>query len=349
MAGNIRSQYTNLVKMKLDQQSLKTVKKQVKDFKNQCNKMLNFKVKMTGIDKNLIKPKSQNQTPYKEPKQQTIKAKDTFLAQQLKAEDKYIKQRDSLRGKEDSARIRQTMSNMTGGGSAGSARDSALADLLRKEEAQAKFNTLQQDSINNFLVSNKLAREMTESQREAVVARLKQTKSAKELRLEIRKIRGELSDNLGKRKALKREADKQLAVQQRFNASITQMVGSLGSVYVLTSAISASIKTGMKMESVEKSFKVVSTDSKAAGENMKWIRDLAMEMGTPIMEASRGFSSMIASAGNKVGLEDIKTTFKGIQEAGVALGLSSDDLNGTIYAVKQMFSKNRIQAEELSY
>ena len=155
----------------------------------------------------------------------------------------------------------------------------------------------------------------------------------------MRKERALLSDNIAKNRQLLRDAEKRSFFHQRMNSSVMQMVGTLGSAYALTAGISSSLNIGMQMESMQKSFKVVSTDSKAAAENMAWVRSEAMRLGSPIMEASKGFSSMIAAAGDKMTMDDLKATFTGIQEAGVALGLSREDLGGTILAVKQMLSR----------
>lgn len=289
MAERVRSQYTNLVKLKLDQASLKRTRKQIQNFRAEVAKSLKMKVEIGGS----VPPKipSQPRQPSGIPP----------------------------RG----ARPRQPIQDAH----------------VQQMQGQMKFNELQKDSIENFMISNKLVRDATEEQKKNIRAQLMSTRNAKELRYEIRKIRGELSDQLGKRKQLVRESERHLAVQQRFNASITQMVGGLGSAYAITTAIGSSLNVGMQMESMEKSFKVVSTDSKAAAENMEWVRSEAMRLGAPIMEASKGFASMIAAAGDKMSLNDLKGTFTGIQEAGVALGLSREDLGGTILAVKQMLSR----------
>lgn len=284
MAERVRSQYTNLVKLKLDQRSLKRTRRQIQNFRSEVAKLMKFKVdvSMPKVPAQVSQPRSQFG---RQPKQQRMDAH------------------------------------------------------VKRYQEQLKFNELQKDSIDNFMVSNRLVREASESRKKAIIQQLKQTKNAKELRLEIRKIRASLSDEFRKRKQILRESEKQLAVQRRFNSSITQMIGGLGSVYALTTAVGSSLRTGMAMEGMEKSFKVVSADSKAAAENMEWVRKEAMRLGAPIVEASKGFASMIAAAGNKMSMDDLKATFTGIQEAGVALGLSREDLGGTILAVKQMLSR----------
>ena len=45
--------------------------------------------------------------------------------------------------------------------------------------------------------------------------------------------------------------------------------------------------------------------------------------------------------------ENTRKIFVSLSEAGTALGLSNEDLNGSLYAISQMMSKGKVQAEEL--
>lgn len=204
---------------------------------------------------------------------------------------------------------------------------------------QEKFNMLQKDSLDSFFESNRLARQMSTLQKEKLTKAVMETRNAKQLRLTLRKQRNELLDNLATKKRLTKEAEKQVLVQKRFNASITQMVGGLASAYLAVNAFSSSMKVGIEMEGMEKSFLVVSKDGAEAAETMAWIRKEAYRLGSPLITASKGFAAMKAAAGDKVALDDLKAIFTGIQEAGVALGLSQDDLGGITLAVKQMLSR----------
>lgn len=359
MAERVRSQYTNLVKLRLDQASLKRTRKQIQGFRAEVAKAMKMQIEIGGI----APPKMPSQ-----PKDSKTKAtvEEHKVRQALnKTEQKALKREIDLAKarlieekritNEQNARRKQAVANLTVKGNSGKASQTLFADMLRAEGKQTKaplqdshvtqmrnqqkFNELQRDSIDNFMISNKLVRESSEEQKKAIRQQLKQTKNVKELRYAMRKIRGSLSDEYSKRRQLVRQSERQLAVQQRFNSSLTQMVGTFGSVYAITTAIGSSMQIGMQMEAMEKSFKVVSKDSRAAGENMEWVRNEAMRLGSPIMEASKGFASMIAAAGDKMTMKDLRGTFTGIQEAGVALGLSKEDLGGTILAVKQMLSR----------
>lgn len=286
MAERIRSQYTNLVKLKLDQRSLKRTRKQIQNFRSEVAKMMKMKVE---IDVPSHKAPKQPRQPTQSPPR---------------------------RGK------------------------SPLHDShVRMQRDQEKFNALQEKSIRNFMVSNRAIRQMSDEEKAVLKQKLMQAKTQEQLIYLMRKERAAISDTLAQNRRLTREVEKRNVFQQRMNSSVMQMVGTLGSAYALTAGISSSLNIGMQMESMQKSFKVVSTDSKAAAENMAWVRSEAMRLGSPIMEASKGFSSMIAAAGDKMTMDDLKATFTGIQEAGVALGLSREDLGGTILAVKQMLSR----------
>lgn len=352
MTERVRSQYTNLVKLKLDQRSLKRTRKQIQNFRSEVAKMLKLQVDVGGLGTSKRGSGSRITKPY-EDKTKFQKASNTLLADQLKIEDKLAKKQEQRVQMEQNARRKQAVGGLISDGT-NKASQTMFADILRSENKaksplhdshvrmqrdQEKFNALQEKSIRNFMVSNRAIRQMSDEEKAVLKQKLMQAKTQEQLIYLMRKERAAISDTLAQNRRLTREVEKRNVFQQRMNSSVMQMVGTLGSAYALTAGISSSLNIGMQMESMQKSFKVVSTDSKAAAENMAWVRSEAMRLGSPIMEASKGFSSMIAAAGDKMTMDDLKATFTGIQEAGVALGLSREDLGGTILAVKQMLSR----------
>ena len=65
-------------------------------------------------------------------------------------------------------------------------------------------------------------------------------------------------------------------------------------------------------------------------------------------ETLKGFTQTLAGAKSaNVPLEDALKTYEGLTVANKALGGSQDDLNGILRAATQIFSKNKVQAEEL--
>ena len=65
-------------------------------------------------------------------------------------------------------------------------------------------------------------------------------------------------------------------------------------------------------------------------------------------ETIQGFTQTLAGAKSaNVSLEDALKTYEGLTVANKALGGTQDDLNGILRAATQIFSKNKVQAEEL--
>ena len=145
-------------------------------------------------------------------------------------------------------------------------------------------------------------------------------------------------ENKVREQSIKQLKQKNL-LQDRFNSSVTQMVGGLGSIYAMGAVGGATLRTGMDFEAIDKSFLVVSGTAEAAADNMKFAREESMRLGVSLIETSKGFARMMAAAGNKLDQDQLRGIFTGVNEAAVALGLNQDQVAGTNLAIQQMLSK----------
>lgn len=206
---------------------------------------------------------------------------------------------------------------------------------VNERKAQRKRN----EKIDVF-AEEKLAH-VNKERRDKIIHDLKREKSAVRLNQAMRRV------NEQERKRLK-SLKKQNVVSQRMTGSVLQMVGGLFSAYGAVEALSAITRTGMEFEAAGKSMLMASENAAAAKDNLKWVREEAMRLGTPLTEASKNFAGFMAAAGSKVSQEDLRAIFTGVSESATVMGLTADTQAGIFLALKQMLAKGKVMAEEFT-
>lgn len=85
------------------------------------------------------------------------------------------------------------------------------------------------------------------------------------------------------------------------------------------------------------------------GKELEFIRSNADRLGQDFITVSEAYTRFAAAAvGSGATLDEVRTIYVKSSEAAAVLGLSQEDLKGTFKAFEQIFSKGKIQAEELS-
>jgi hypothetical protein len=219
-------------------------------------------------------------------------------------------------------------------------REKHLKKEARMEEMERNRAAKRREKTDIF-VQEKLGH-LPKPRRDALRQDLLREKSNARLNQTMRSI-------LKKERERTKQLRKQNALTNRMSGSAIQMAGGFVSAFGAVEALTMITQTGMQFEAVGKSMLVSSENSEEAKKHLAFVREEAMRLGTPLLSAQKGFASLMAAAGDKVALEDLKTIFIGVNEASTALGLSADDQAGTILALKQMMSKGKIQADELGY
>lgn len=92
----------------------------------------------------------------------------------------------------------------------------------------------------------------------------------------------------------------------------------------------------------------VGDDPKAIGAEYKYIRDQADRIGISFEEAAKGYGKFAAAA-KLAGrdMKEIRYVAESFLEVGRVANLTSDDIGGVFKALEQIYSKGKIQAEEL--
>ena len=105
---------------------------------------------------------------------------------------------------------------------------------------------------------------------------------------------------------------------------------------------------GLKMENLNTAFNSIFKDSKNASEEMQFLRDLSESLGQEFFSVAEAYKGISAAAqGTNMEGEQTRELFTAMLEAGTALKMNNDQIEGSLNAVQQMMSRGNVQAEEL--
>ena len=110
----------------------------------------------------------------------------------------------------------------------------------------------------------------------------------------------------------------------------------------------ASFDATLKLNSTTAAFESITGSSKAAQEQLLFIRELSDKLGLSFLDTAQSAKTIFASAESTgLGMEKAQKTFQAVATAGTALKLTTDQMNRLNLAVSQVISKGRPMAEEM--
>ena len=108
------------------------------------------------------------------------------------------------------------------------------------------------------------------------------------------------------------------------------------------------VNTEATFRGFDQALRIVTGSSAGAAKEMDFARQTAEKYGLRIKDLTSSYVGLLAaSRGTNMEGEKSKGVFDAITKAGVAYGLSNDNIRGSLLAVQQMMSKGQVQAEEL--
>ncbi|MHC1701488.1 MAG: tape measure protein [Humidesulfovibrio sp.] len=109
----------------------------------------------------------------------------------------------------------------------------------------------------------------------------------------------------------------------------------------------ASFDAAVENTRLAKSYLAIEGGAAAATAQLKYIYDESVRLGMQFQQTASSAKTFFAS-GKGTPLEgEMNKIFSAVSEAGAALNMSQDDINGVFRALGQMMSKGKVQAEEL--
>lgn len=134
-----------------------------------------------------------------------------------------------------------------------------------------------------------------------------------------------------------------------FFRAMLPAVATAGGLPTLGYAVSKVVEQGREVQKMDIVLKMASSSAEEFGRNLEFVRKTAQEVGVDVTEFGQAYAKMLqATKGVKgLGLEDKEKMFKDLSIYMRTIGSSTDDQQGIFRALTQMFTKGKVQAEEL--
>lgn len=139
------------------------------------------------------------------------------------------------------------------------------------------------------------------------------------------------------------------SLADHFNVAWAGMiVGMASGAFAFYKFATAAVEVEKKLQNIEQTFTAVSGSSTIAQIQMKYLAEFADKAGVKFDDLAKNYAQITAaSKGTVLEGERTQAIFEAITMAGAKLGLSGEEVKGTLVAIQQMMSKGRITAEEL--
>ena len=111
-------------------------------------------------------------------------------------------------------------------------------------------------------------------------------------------------------------------------------------------AIGAVNQINQQLVATNTALEAVSGSAEGYASNLKFLEDLTQEQGRNMRDVAPQFNSILASAQGAIGNQGTQDLFRGVMKYGTVMGLDQESMKGSLRAISQMFSKDKIQAEE---
>lgn len=226
------------------------------------------------------------------------------------------------------------------------AKEQAKAEKQAKDQADAyKRLTIATRELKNE--SKSLGAEMLELERDGK----KNTDEYRRLAVQYRNVTSEakLAD-----KALKKldaeVGDNFRNVGNYRNAvnKLSYALGQMGLAFGVFEGLRYFVDAQVQLNTLQLSLRSVSKDIQEYNDNFQFASDVSKKYGQDINKIVDTYKNFIASTNeSNVSLARRKELYEQIIKAGSTLALSNDDIEGTLRAVGQIFSKGTVQSEEL--
>jgi tape measure domain-containing protein len=176
----------------------------------------------------------------------------------------------------------------------------------------------------------------------------KNNKEAVALQKEISKLDGSLKN-----------ADKSMGMyfrnvgnyQSAFSGignSLASLAGSYLSVSAVIGGFNKTIDVATQFESLNTAIKVVTGTTEEYDSVQRFLQVTADKYGQDLITLTNTYKGLAAATkGTSVEGATTKKVFESVVQAGSALKLSNEQIEGSLLAIQQMFSKGTVQAEEL--
>lgn len=124
-------------------------------------------------------------------------------------------------------------------------------------------------------------------------------------------------------------------------------MGVVGGAYGVVELGKSMAKAALQMDNIKIAFESIYGSSSKAEVQLKFVRQVADNLGLSFITAAEGAKKLFAAINNTEYASSANKVFQAFSNAGAALKLSNDEMNSIFLAVSQIYSKGKVSAEEL--
>lgn len=152
--------------------------------------------------------------------------------------------------------------------------------------------------------------------------------------LELAKLRVQLGDTSGAMSTLWSGAKA---------AAVPVMAIGAAAIYAGKACFDASLQ----MDRLVKSYTTIEGSTSGAVSQLDYIYEISNKLGLEFQSTAEAAKGFFAAGKGSALQKDLNGIFEGVSQAGAALSLSTEQMDGVFLALGQMISKGKVQAEEL--
>lgn len=152
--------------------------------------------------------------------------------------------------------------------------------------------------------------------------------------LELAKLRVQLGDTSGAMSTLWSGAKA---------AAVPVMAIGAAAIYAGKACFGASLQ----MDRLVKSYTTIEGSTSGAVSQLDYIYEISNKLGLEFQSTAEAAKGFFAAGKGSALQKDLNGIFEGVSQAGAALSLSTEQMDGVFLALGQMISKGKVQAEEL--
>lgn len=134
-----------------------------------------------------------------------------------------------------------------------------------------------------------------------------------------------------------------------FFRSMTPATALAGGAVSAGFAFKEVVQTGREMQKMRIVLQMASKDTQELNHNLEFVKNTSNEVGVNMIEFGQAYAKMLSAtkAVQTLDLSQKEKMFKDLSMYMVTIGSSADDQKGIFRALTQMFTKGKVQAEEM--
>lgn len=290
---------------------------------------MNIALKETAqISKNTLKNKPTDASGLKAT-EQAIKASNANFDKKIKLEQQSVLTKKQMQSAEQSLQKQ---------------REKGIAQM--KKESDAYFKLVQQTrDLKNE--SKRLGAEMLALENQGK----ENTKEFRDLARQYKNVTSEATVLDGKLKKLDSNVGDNFRNVGNYSKAIgglKNMLGQLGLAFGVFQGVRALADTEIRLQSLQLALKNVMGTTNEYNKSFKFLTELSQNYGQDLLVLTDTYKSFIASSNSSgLAIEERNKIYQSIIKSGSSLALSNEQIEGSLLAVSQMFSKGKVSAEEL--